>query len=69
MLQLVAMRYHMISAGMTTGNDRPRNISKVIKKVDRSLSHSLNNSRRSVVQTLCFFIPERYSGKAGTVNS
>lgn len=68
MLQLVAMRYHMISAGMTTGKDKPTNITKVIKNVNRSLNHCLNNSRRSTFQKLCFFIPQRYSGKTGAVN-
>ena len=57
MLQLVDMRYHMISAGMTIGKDRPKNITMVIKNVDRSLIQSLNNSIRSTFQNLCFFIP------------
>ena len=68
MLQLIDKRYHMISAGMTTGIERPMNIRVVIKNVDMSLPQCLNNWSRSTFQNLCFFIPRRYSGNAGFAN-
>lgn len=52
-------RNQRIKLGITTGRDKPMNISKVIKNVEMSLIHNLNCSTRSTSQKLGFFIPER----------
>lgn len=68
-LQLMDIRYHMISAGITTGSDRPTNIRKVMKNVPMSLIQSLNNSNKSIFQNLCFFIPATIPAPAASVKS